>query len=147
MATISTIDIDPNLSKCKVNYVASANSFFVDKKSLLKALMLFLCAVTFILACRGVDVSKRNANLILPLVKSIKSFSNTTTSLKNNLKKKLGDTNAEIEKLKDQLDVFKYDKHCPMRWIIISGICYYFSTKSVGTRLRRSARTNKSRLL
>ena len=46
------------------------------------------------------------------------------------MKKKLLGTNAEIEKLKDQLDVFKYDKHCPMRWIIISGICYYFSTKS-----------------
>eukprot|EP00092_Neocalanus_flemingeri_P012622 GFUD01013604.1.p1 GENE.GFUD01013604.1~~GFUD01013604.1.p1 ORF type:complete len:435 (+),score=106.74 GFUD01013604.1:103-1407(+) len=131
MASISSIDVDQNLSKCKVHYTAQ-NSFLqkLDKKTVLKASFCLLIAVTFILACRGVSAGNENEQTILELKESVDAVSDVKTELEIMISLKEVSSNKQMESIKSELERLSLSRHCPNRWVLFSGLCYYFSAKT-----------------
>ena len=82
MASISSIDIDQNLSKCNVCYISENNLLnSLNKKKVLHTSLCLLIVVTFILACKGVSSSNDNSGMLAELNKAVNSVSNARTEL------------------------------------------------------------------
>ena len=130
MASISSIDIDQNLSKFNVQYIAQS-SFLqnIDKKTIVRALLFLLLAVTFILACRGVSSSNSNEQILLEMKEAVSSFSEARTDLEIMIQAREASNNKTFEKLEGNLKLLSLNRHCPNRWVLFSGLCYYFSKK------------------
>ena len=131
MASISSIDVDQNLSLFRVNYISHKNFMqTLDKKTLLKASLFLLVVVTFILACSGVSTSNNNVDKILEMKMSVDSMADVKRELEKMINEKEVSSKKQLASIKTDLERLSLSQHCSNRWVLFSGLCYYVSAKT-----------------
>jgi len=130
MASISSIDVDQNLANVSVNYVKDNKVMEnLDKEKVLKACLCFLLAITFILACNSVSTSNYNRDVLTDIQDTIETLADDSNRVVDQMKENRKTNNKTLEKLASELKLLSLSRHCPTRWVLFSGLCYYFSSK------------------
>ena len=130
MASISSIDVDQNLAKVSVNYVTN-NKFMqnLDKNKMIKAGLAFLLVITFILACKSAGTSSNNNDVLTAIQDTVAALSDEINRVAEQMKNIKISNNKTLEKFAGELNLLSLSRHCPNRWVLFSGLCYYFSGK------------------
>ena len=120
MTSIASIDIDQNNQKFSISYDEHRKRFHtVTKTTVLKVACCLMLAITFILACTAVHDANANVTEILEM----KEVSNDRTKNEGAIRDKLQNIEIEMNRL-------SLNQHCPNKWVLFNGLCYYFSPKT-----------------